>query len=47
MKINIQHSKIKEKPLNLKPSCNSMALKQCQSIDFSCSSITAFKGVTF
>ena len=46
MKINIQHSKIKEKPLNLEPSCNSMTLKQCQSIDFSYSSITDFKQIT-
>lgn len=32
MKINIQHSKIKEKSLNLKQTRNSMALKQCQYI---------------
>jgi hypothetical protein len=46
VKINIKSSKArKNKPLNLKQSRNSRALKQCQSVDFSYRSITIFKRV--
>ena len=46
MKINIQSSKTnKKKSLNLKQPRHSSALKQCQSVDFSYSSITGFKRV--
>ena len=47
MKINIKSSKTdKNKPLNLKQTRNSRALKQCQSVNSSYSSITGFKRVT-
>jgi hypothetical protein len=47
VKTNIQSSKNNEKKsLNLKQACFSSALKQCQSGDFSYSSITGFKRVT-
>ena len=46
MKINFKSSKAsKNKPLNLKQSRHSRALKQCQSVDFSYSSMTGFKRV--
>jgi hypothetical protein len=47
VKTNIRSSKTnKNKSLNLKQTRNSRALKQCQSVDFSHSSITGFKRVT-
>ena len=46
MKINFKSSKAsKNKPLNLKQSRHSRALKQCQAVDFSYSSMTGFKRV--
>jgi hypothetical protein len=46
VKINFKSSKAsKNKPLNLKQSRHSRALKQCQAVDFSYSSMTGFKRV--
>jgi hypothetical protein len=46
VKTNIQRSKTnRKKLLNLKQTLYSRALKQCQSIDFSCCPIKDFKGI--
>jgi hypothetical protein len=46
VKVNIKSSKAnKNKPLNLKKTRNSSALKRCQSVDFSYNPITDFKRV--